>query len=63
MSEGGWILSGLVSLVIVLLGLVISDHHRRLTTVEQDASDHDKWAALKAEELATLKEAIRTVLE
>ena len=63
MSEGGWIASGLVSLVIVLLGLVISDHHRRLTNVEDNASDHDKWAAVKAEELATLREAVRTILD
>ena len=63
MSEGGWIVSGLVSLVIVLFGIVIADHHRRLTMVEQDASEHDKWAAVKAEELATLKEAIRTILD
>lgn len=62
MTDTGWVVTGLVALVITLFGLVIRNIETRLGRLEQHTDNHDKWAGEKAVELATVGELAKSVL-
>lgn len=57
MSENGWIITGLVALIITLFGLVMRNFEQRLSDMEKHQEVHDVWASGKAEELSAVKQA------
>jgi len=61
--DNTWLLAGLIGIITLLVGVVIADHQRRLSNVEEHAEDHDRWAAIKSEELAALKELARSIMQ
>jgi hypothetical protein len=58
-----WLIGILVSLVFLLAGWGYADHQRRLTKLEDHVDEHDRWAGIKAEELATVKQAFLSILQ
>jgi hypothetical protein len=53
----------LITVILVLAGWAYADHQRRLTKLEDHVDDHDKWAGGKAEELAEVKGAFRSIMQ
>jgi len=53
----------LVTIILLLAGWGYADHQRRIGKLEDHVRDHDKWAGGKAEELATVKEGLRSIIQ
>ena len=52
----------LVTIILILAGWGYADHQRRLGQMENRMDEHDKWAAMKAEQLAKVEESANNVI-
>lgn len=62
MTDTSWIVTGLVALIVTLFGLVIRNIETRLSALEEHVKDHDEWASVKAQELATVEERSKQIM-
>lgn len=62
MTDTGWIVTGLVALIVTLFGLVIRNIEQRLSALEEHVKDHDEWASVKAQEIATIDERSKQIM-